>query len=364
LGVRVIEVKEVEIRNIKVPEWGKRIVVSEHEMNEIAESIRSNIQIEPIVVRRLDDGSHELISGFMRLNALKRLGCETVEAKIIECSNEEALTISLDENLKRSNMHPFDIARKIEYMHRSLGLSVREIGRRLGRDASWVSMMLAIGSLCDEAKEILAPRIKDIPTLYEVSKLRDSKDQVLASRIIAEHGLDRKEASHLVKELMEKGSEVVKREYERFLEESKASGRRGLYDSEVFNMLNTSQEDGCRPREAAHKSQALVEAQEVRTCDICGERRSREGIKFIAICRDRHEALHDLIKAFRRHGFEDADKALEYVVVELEALLSYPKDQLSAAAYHLSEIAKMVKGLDIEMLRELVKEVKGRYAEG
>jgi len=362
--VRVIEVKEVEIRNIKVPEWGKRIVVSEHEMNEIAESIRSNIQIEPIVVRRLDDGGYELISGFMRLNALKRLGCETVEAKIIECSDEEALTISLDENLKRSNMHPFDVAKKIEYMHRSLGLSVREIGRRLGRDASWVSIMLAIGSLCDEAKEILASRIKDIPTLYEVSKLRDSRDQVLASRIIAKHSLGRREASRLVKEIMKKGSEAVEKEYERFLEESKALGGRGLYNSEVFNTLNTSQEDGGRPREAAYKSQALVEAREVRTCDICGERRSREGVKFIAICRDRHEALHDLIKVFRRHGFEDADKALEYVVVELEALLSYPKDQLSAAAYHLSEIAKMVKGLDLEMLKEIVKEVKGRYAEG
>jgi ParB family chromosome partitioning protein len=362
--MRVIEVREVEIRNIRIPEWGKRIVVSEHEVDEIAESIRSNTQIEPIVVRRLDDGGYELISGFMRLNALKRLGCETVEAKIIECSDEEALTISLDENLKRSNMHPFDIARKIEYMHRSLGLSVREIGRRLGRDASWVSMMLAIGSLCDEAKEILAPRIKDIPTLYEVSKLRDSRDQVLASRIIAEHGLGRREASCLVKEIMEKGSEAVEREYERFLEESKAMGEKGLYNSEVFNMLNTSQEDRGRPREPAHKPQAPVEAQEVRTCDICGERRPREGVKFIAICRDRHEALHDLIKVFRRHGFEDADKALEYVVMELEALLSYPRDQLSAAAYHLSEIAKMVKGLDIEMLRELVKEVRGRYAEG
>jgi len=101
------------------------------------------------------------------------LARETVEAKIIECSDEEALTISLEENIKRSDMHPFDIAKKIEYMYRSLGLSVREIGRRLNRDESWVSMMLSIGSLCDEAKKILAPRIKDIPTLYEISRLKE-----------------------------------------------------------------------------------------------------------------------------------------------------------------------------------------------
>lgn len=323
--MRVIEVKEVEIDKIRVPEWNRRTIVSDQEVNEIASSIKSNILIEPVVVRKLDDGGYELISGFMRFNALKSLGRETIEAKIIECSDEEGLTISLDENLKRSNMHPFDIAKKIEYMYRSLGLSVREIGRRLNRDESWVSMMLSIGSLCDEVKKILAPKVRDIPTLYEISRLKDPKGQELASRIIAEYDLSRTMASKLVKEIMEKGYEAVEREYNRILEESKDMGGRGLYDSEEFNMLN-----------ASNKSKALMEAQDYRTCDICGERRPKEDVKFIAICRDKHDAFHDMIKLYRKYGSENGDKRM----------------------MHVLEIANITKGLDIEELREYAEKAK------
>jgi len=362
--MKVIEFRELDVDEVRIPEWGERIVVSEHEVDEIAESIGRGIQIEPIIVRRLDDGSHELISGYMRLNALRSLGRKTVEAKIIECSDEEALAISLEENLKRSDMHPFDIARKVAYMHKELGMSVREIGKRLGRDASWVEMMLKIDAISPEAKEILKLKVRDIRTLYEISKLDDHKGQVLASKIIAGHGLGRREASSLVKDIMEKGSEAVEREYERFLGESGALGGEGLYESEVFDMSNTSQEyKGCS-REATPGHHALEEAREVRTCDICGERRPRGDVRLIAICRDGHEALHDVIKVFRRHGFEDADGALEYVVVELETLLSYPRDQRASAAYYLSEIARMMRGLDIEMLREIVEEVRRRHAQG
>jgi len=168
----------------------------------------------------------------------------------------------------------------------------------------------------------------------------------------------------LIREIMERGSEAVERKYEGFLEESRALGGEGLYDSKVVNMLTTSQGYKACSEEAAPKPQAPEEAREVRVCDICGERRLREDVRFIAVCRDGHEALHDLIKVFRRHGSEDADRALEYVVVNLEALLSYPREQRASAAYYLSEIARMMKGLDIEMLREIMEEVKRCHAQG
>ncbi len=362
--MKVIEVRELDVDSIRIPKWAERIVVEKHEVDEIAESIRRGIQIEPIIVRMLDDGGYELISGYMRFNALKCLDRKIVEAKIVECNDEEALAISLEENLKRSDMHPFDIARKVAYMHKELGMSVVEIGKRLNRDRSWVSMMLSIGHICDEAKNILAPKIKDFSTLYEVSKLRDSKDQVLASKIITTHGLGRREASSLVKEIMKRGPEVIEREYEKFLVEFGALEEEGLYDSKAVSMLTTSEEyKGCSGG-ASSRPQASGEAQETRTCDICGERRPREDIRFMTVCRDGHEAFHDLIKVFRKCGSENADIALGYVVRELETLLSYPKDQLLTVLYCKSEIAKTIRGLDVEMLRELVKEVKGRHAEG
>gem|GEM_PF-3342376 len=362
MGVRVIGVEEIGIDGIRIPEWSERIVVSEHEIDEIAESIRSSIQIEPIIVRRLDDGSHELISGYMRLNALKRLGYRTVEAKIVKCSNEEALTISLEENLKRSEMHQFDIAKKVAYMHKGLGMSVREIARRLNRDHSWVVMMLAIDSISPEAKEILAPRIKDTPTLYEISKLENPRDQVLASKIIAERGLGRREAQGLIRGIMERGSGAVDGEYQGLPQGLEAGGGEGLYDSKVVNMLTTYQGYKACSGEAAPKPQAPEEAREVRACDICGKKRLKGGVRFIAICRDGHEALHDLVEMPKKHGYRKVEKALEPIVENLDIFLSYPEDQQREIMHNLIELARMVRGLDLETIRELVEEAKKSHA--
>jgi len=362
--MEVVEVRGLEIDSIDIPEWAKRIIVFQSEIDDIAESIDSSIQIEPIIVRRLDAGRYELISGYMRIQALRKLGRRIVEAKIIECSDDEALAISLEENLKRTDMHPFDIARKIAYMNEILRLSVREIGRRLNRDASWVVMMLRINSICMEAKKLLAQRIKDYRTLYEVSKLENPEEQVLASKIIARYGLSRMEASNLVREIMENGLEAVKKKYERLREESEALAGEDLNSSKVFDMSNTSEEYKGFLQQPTPRLQASREAREARRCDICGEEKPREDVRFITVCRGKHEAFNELVKTFRKHGFEDAEEALEYVVEDLKTLLSYPRDQLLTTLHHLSEIARMTRGLDLEMLREVVEEVRKRHGEG
>jgi len=359
--LEVVEVRELEIESIKIPEWAERMIVSQHEIDDLARSIESNIQIEPIIVRRLSPGEYELVSGYMRLNALKKLSYKTVEAKIVECSDEEALTISLEENLKRSEMHPFDIARKIAYMKESLGLSDREIGRRLSRDKSWVSIMLAINSICDEVKRILAPRIRDIPTLYEVSKLEDAEEQVLASEIISKHGLGRRDAQSLVKDIRERGLEAVKKEYERLLKGSEALTGEDLNSSKEFNMLNTSQEHKGFSQQYTSKPQESREAQEARRCDICGEEKPKQYIRYVGICKDKHEDFNKLMKIFRKHGYEKIDNLLAYVCSDLESLLAYPVEELPEILGLRYEITTLIKGLDLEMLRELVKEVRKRY---
>jgi len=360
--MKVIEFRELDVDSIRISDWAERRVIKDHEVEDLAESIRRGIQIEPIIVRRLDDGSYELISGYMRLNALKRLGYRTVEAKIVECSDEEALTISLEENLKRSDMHPFDIARKVAYMYEALGLSVYEIGRRLNKEHSWVSMMLRLDAISPEAKNLLAQKVRDIPTLYEVSKLDKPGEQVFASEIIVRHHFNRRGASSLVKDIREKGLEAVREEYKRLLEESETEKGESLYNSRMVNMLTTSQEYKGFSRGEAHTSGQPGKTVEFRTCYVCEETRPREDIRFIALCREEHEALDALLKLCKKHECKKVEKVLEPIVENLDIFLSYPEDQQGEVIYNLIELARMVRGLDLETIRELVEEAKKSHA--
>jgi ParB family chromosome partitioning protein len=362
--MKVIEVREIEIGSIIVPPWAERTVMLQAEIAELAESIRSSIQIEPIVVRRLGSGRYELISGFMRLNALKSLGLRTVEAKIVECSDDEALMMSVEENLKRTDTHPFDLAKKIAYMSRVLGLSIREIGRRLGRDHSWVIMMLSIDSISSEAKKILAPSVRDVPILYEVSRIEDVDKQVIASKIITKARLGRGDTSNLVKNIMARSLEDVEKGYGELLKESKDFVREDLSSPEVVNMLTTSTEYKDFSRDSTSKPHVGVEADELRRCEICGEEKPRRDIRYVGICREKHEPLRELLRLFKKYGYEKTDRVLSFVVDELTSLLAYPAGELSAVIGFRDEVVKMLRGLDLEMLREVVEKVRERHAEG
>jgi ParB family chromosome partitioning protein len=97
----------------------------------LAKSIEANGLIEPIVVRLSSDGHYELISGYRRLQALKMLNAKEVEAKVVECTDEEAIALSIEENEKRAEEHPFDVAKKAAYLRNAKGLTPREIAELL-----------------------------------------------------------------------------------------------------------------------------------------------------------------------------------------------------------------------------------------
>ncbi|MEM1677563.1 MAG: ParB/RepB/Spo0J family partition protein [Nitrososphaerota archaeon] len=185
---------------IKVPEWAERSVMIDSELEDLVRSIEAMRQIEPIIVKKIGDEGYKLISGYRRFMALEKIGASEVEAKIVECSDEEAMALSIEENLKISDEHPFDTARKIAYMHIELGLSVRKIADWIGRDDSWVKMMLKMDSMSPEIKNILAPKVKDVRTIYHVATVDGPGHQ----KTIARYNLRRKDVEEIKKKLKRK----------------------------------------------------------------------------------------------------------------------------------------------------------------
>jgi ParB/RepB/Spo0J family partition protein len=356
------EVRWIEIEKIRVPEWAIRTVMDEAELKELVNSIEANELIEPIVVRPTSDGCYELISGYRRLQALKMLNAKEVEAKVRECTDEEALTLSIEENEKRANEHPFDVAKKVAYMHDVLGMSDEKIATKLGRGKSWVSMMLKINAIDEEAKKVLAPKVKDIGKLYAIATINSPEKQLIAADYLVRGNPSREEVKDLAKQANPMPVEEFRAYCERLLKGEGEVQRQGAGGAGVFNMLNTSQAQVQPPAQGPRTGQEQGEAPETRECYICGEERDRKEIKFYAVCKDRHPGLHELMRDMRRHGSENVDNVLEAESHVRYLLLSYPPEQRGEIAKKLAELVPHLQDLGVEQVKQVVEEVKRRHA--
>jgi ParB/RepB/Spo0J family partition protein len=377
--------EKIELEKIRVPEWAIRSVMDEAELKELARSIEAHGLIEPIVVRPTSDGCYELISGYRRLQALKVLNAKEVEAKVVECTDEEALALSIEENEKRAEEHPFDVARKVAYMHDALGMSDEKIANKLGRERSWVVMMLKINAIGDEAKKVLAPKVRDIAKLYSVAKINSPEKQLIAANVLAKRNLSRKEVEDLAKQANPLPVEEFRAYCERLLKgegevqgggaegaggvnmltppQAKGPLGQGAGEAEVSSRLDTSQGQVQPPVQGPQTSQEQGKAPETRECYICGEERGRKEIKFYAICKDRHSGLHELMRDMRRYGSENVDNVLEAESHVRYLLLSYPPEQRGEIAKKLAELVPHLQGLGVELFKQVVEEVKRRLAQ-
>ena len=134
-----------------------RTVFQPDKLSELAQSIRANGVIQPLIVRRSGD-RYELVAGERRWRAAKLAGLDAVPVLIQDLADSRMLEITLIENIQREDLNPIEIAHAFDRMGRELGLSHDDIGRRTGKDRSTVTNMLRLLRLPDEVQILLAER--------------------------------------------------------------------------------------------------------------------------------------------------------------------------------------------------------------
>jgi ParB family chromosome partitioning protein len=128
-------------------------------LNELADSIKVSGVIQPITVRQ-NAGRFQLITGERRWLASQRAGKPTVPAIVRQVSNEQAMEITIIENLQREDLNPVEQARAYERLARDFSLTQEQMAQRTGKDRSSVANFLRLLKLPEE-----------VLTLVESSKL-------------------------------------------------------------------------------------------------------------------------------------------------------------------------------------------------
>lgn len=127
-------------------------------MRELAESIKTQGVLSPILVRSLPENfpeHFEIVTGARRFRAAQLAGLDTVPVRIVSLSDNEALEVQVVENLQRSEIHPLDEARGFRALLQldGAGYDIHKISAKIGKTPNYVATRLKLTELVPEVAE-------------------------------------------------------------------------------------------------------------------------------------------------------------------------------------------------------------------
>lgn len=131
-----------------------RTVWNEADLQELADSIRANGVIQPVIVRPWQ-GAYQLIAGERRFRAAQMVGVSTIPAVVREVTDEQLFEWSLVENIHRRDLNPVERAKAYQHYLGAFSLTQTEAAQRLGEDRSVIANYLRLLDLPDELKQML-----------------------------------------------------------------------------------------------------------------------------------------------------------------------------------------------------------------
>ena len=182
-------VEDIPVDSLKKGQYQPRHDSDDDKLNELADSIKSKGVLQPLIIRSLPDGMHEIVAGERRWRAAKIAGLNSVPCIVRKVSNQDALTMALIENIDRKDMSIADESEGIKTLIDQLG-SLKQAAREIGKPESWVSKRYRIVSAPKFVIDFMkAGYSRDVEGYYELSKLADVNEKA-AQEIISEWEAD------------------------------------------------------------------------------------------------------------------------------------------------------------------------------
>ncbi|MBO5781468.1 MAG: ParB/RepB/Spo0J family partition protein [Opitutales bacterium] len=189
---------EILIEKISVSPYQARKEFSEEEIAQLADSIASEGLLQPIIVRKLQNGTFELIAGERRLRACRKLGLKRIASCVQTASNASAAVKGLIENLQRSDLNPMEEAQGIAALIANFNITQEAAANRLGRPRSTIANSLRLLTLPKEIQGLIATGNLSHGHAKVLLSLNDKTQQILLARKIVEGQLNVRMAEEAV----------------------------------------------------------------------------------------------------------------------------------------------------------------------
>lgn len=208
------KIKLIDISLIEPNSEQPRRDFDEEALSELVQSIQKHGILQPIIVRKQNNG-YEIVAGERRWRAAKEAGLKEVPALVKELSQIEVSQIALIENLQREDLNPVEEAMAFKNLSEKYKLTQEEISQAVGKSRPYISNVMRLLNLEDEIIDLISKGSISSGHGRALLAVEDRNARIKLCQAIVEKGLSVRETEKLVKEFLEnkgknKGSEKKK----------------------------------------------------------------------------------------------------------------------------------------------------------
>lgn len=202
--------KQLSVASIQRGRYQPRSVFDEAALNELADSIRQQGVVQPVVVRPVGEAEHggtqyELIAGERRWRAAQIAGLHEVPAVIRDVPDESAIAMALIENIQRENLNPLEEAVALKRLMDEFGMTHQQVAESVGRSRAAVSNLLRLLELSLQVKPMVEAGELNMGHARALLPLAVEDQFAVAQKVVA-GGLSVRATEALVRKLLQVSS--------------------------------------------------------------------------------------------------------------------------------------------------------------
>lgn len=170
-------------------------------LEELAQSIRKQGVMQPIVVRPISENKYEIIAGERRWRATQIAGLDTIPAVVKDVPDDAAIAMSLIENIQRENLNPIEEASALHRLQKEFELTQQQVADAVGKSRTTITNLLRLMSLSESVKRMLEHGDLEMGHARALLSLTGDK-QVTAARQVVAKSLSVRQTESLVRKLL------------------------------------------------------------------------------------------------------------------------------------------------------------------
>ncbi len=195
------ELQHLRLERVQRGKYQPRGDMDQASLEELAQSIKAQGVMQPIVVRLIAKNSYEIIAGERRWRAAQLAGLEVIPALVRDVTDEAAIAMALIENIQREDLNPIEEAMALQRLQKEFELTQQEVANAVGKSRASVANLLRLINLPDEVKTLLAHGDLEMGHARALLGL-PAEQQVEAARQVVARGFTVRQTEALVRNML------------------------------------------------------------------------------------------------------------------------------------------------------------------
>lgn len=196
--------RELPVDLIQRGKYQPRRDIEPESLQELADSIKAQGVMQPIVVRPISDNRYEIIAGERRWRATQLAGLHSIPTIVRDVPDEAAIAMALIENIQREDLNPIEEAAALQRLQQEFELTQQEVADAIGKSRSTVANLLRLMSLREDVRRMVEHGDLEMGHARALLAL-EGEHQSQAARSVVTRGLSVRQTEALVRKLLEQG---------------------------------------------------------------------------------------------------------------------------------------------------------------